>query len=78
MNLDGSNYLSVRGGSNLIVMIVNGGSVFMWTAKSKKIIQNLAPHFIELERNVQYIPHPSENTNEQSDEEMTVELKAED
>jgi len=58
---DGCNYLSVHSKLHfMILMASNNGSIFFWTPKPTKIIQNLAPGFHELERNIQYVENEEE------------------
>ena len=43
-----------------MVLIANNGSVFWWSGRPRKMVQNLAPGFHEIERNVFYHPRPDE------------------
>ena len=71
LNFDGMNHVSVHTKTHFSILIANNGPVFRWEARPRKIIQNLAPNFHEVERNIHYAP-PKQET-QQEDKEMTDE-----
>ena len=54
------NHLSVHTKTHFSILIANNGSVFMWAGRPRKIIQNLAPNFHEVEWNIHYVPPKQE------------------
>ena len=61
LTIDGCNYLTVHSKLHFMVLMAsNNGSIFYWTAKPSKIIQNLAPGFHEIERNIMYVEKEDE------------------
>ncbi len=56
LTIDGCNHLTVHSKFHFsVLMASNNGSIFLCTAKPCKIIQNLAPGFHEIERNIWYV-----------------------
>ena len=56
-----------------IVMASINGSLYVWTPRPAKIIQPLAPNFVEIEDNIVYVERESEFESEMSSEEETPE-----
>ena len=62
------------GNSHLsIVMASINGSLYVWSPRPAKIIQPLAPDFVEIEDNIVYVERESEFDSEISSEEETPE-----
>lgn len=60
-----------------IVMASINGSLYIWTPRPAKIIQPLAPNFVEIEDNIVYVEKEDEFESEaSSDEEVTAEVAA--
>lgn len=62
--------------THFTILIANMGSLFVWTGRPRKIIQNLAPGFHEVERNIYFVPaktnkidQPMEDVSEKEKEE---------
>ena len=56
-----------------IVMASINGSLYVWSPRPAKIIQPLAPDFVEIEDNIVYVEQESEFDSEISSEEETPE-----
>lgn len=61
-----------------IVMASINGSLYVWSPRLAKIIQPLAPNFIEIEDNICYVERESEFDSEISSEEETPEERVGD
>ena len=71
LNIDGCAYLSVHAKLHFTVLMAsNNGSLFGLAARPSKMIQNLAPSFYELERNIWYRERDDEFKEPESDEEL--------
>ena len=62
----GSTHLSI------VMASINGG-LYVWSPRPAKIIQPLAPSFVEIEDNIVYVERESEFESEISSEEDTPE-----
>ena len=62
----GSTHLSI------VMASINGG-LYVWSPRPAKIIQPLAPSFVEIEDNIVYVERESEFDSEISSEEETPE-----
>lgn len=56
-----------------IVMASINGSLYVWSPRPAKIIQPLAPNFVEIEDNIVYVEKEDEFESEISSEEETPE-----
>ena len=56
-----------------IVMASVNGSLYVWTPRPAKMIQPLAPDFVEIEDNIVYVEKEDEFESEVSSEEETPE-----
>ena len=64
------------GGSHLsIVMASINGSLYVWSPRPAKIIQPLAPNFVEIEDNIVYVEKEGEFDAEISSDEDTPEIE---
>ena len=74
---EGIAYMSAfSGGSHLsIVMASINGSLYVWSPRPAKIIQPLAPNFVEIEDNIVYVEKEGEFDSEISSEEDTPEIE---
>lgn len=72
---EGIAYMSAFSGKShlSIVMASINGSLYVWTPRPAKIIQPLAPNFVEIEDNIVYVERESEFESEMSSEEETPE-----
>jgi len=61
-----------------IVMASINGSLYVWNPRPAKIIQPLAPNFVEIEDNICYVERESEFDSEISSEEETPEERVGD
>jgi len=64
---DGCSHMSVFSRAHFSIVIASSnGSLFVWSPKPAKIIQPLAPNFIEIDDNVVYIEREDEFESEES------------
>ena len=72
---EGIAYMSAYSGKShlSIVMASINGSLYVWSPRPAKIIQPLAPNFVEIEDNIVYVERESEFDSEISSEEETPE-----
>jgi len=77
---EGIAYMSAFSGpSHLsIVMASINGSLYVWSPRPAKIIQPLAPNFVEIEDNIIYVEKEAEFDSEVSSEEDTPETQVGD
>ena len=57
---------------SIVAASVNG-SLYVWSPRPAKIIQPLAPNFVEIEDNIVYVEREDEFESEESSEEETPE-----
>ena len=72
---EGVAYMSAHSGSthlSIVMASINGG-LYVWSPRPAKIIQPLAPSFVEIEDNIVYVERESEFESEISSEEDTPE-----
>ena len=77
---EGIAYMSTYSGKShlSIVMASINGSLYVWNPRPAKIIQPLAPNFVEIEDNICYVERESEFDSEVSSEEETPEERVGD
>jgi hypothetical protein len=70
--------MAVHSGSHFSVVLASTtGSLLVWSARPSKLIQPLAPNFIEIEDNVIYVEREDEFESEESfDGTMDVDTKS--
>ena len=77
---EGIAYMSAFSGPShiSIVMASINGSLYVWTPRPAKIIQPLAPNFVEIEDNIVYVEREDEFESEASSDDEMVEVAQED
>jgi len=68
---DGCSHMSTFSGTHFSIVIASSnGSLFVWSPKPAKIIQPLAPNFIEIDDNVMYVEREDEFESEESGDDI--------